>query len=442
VTSTIADDTVFIYDVNKIINGINYDSAAQSLLEKYDVVRRADNKECYIYIDGVYRPYGWDNLERALYETYGGVVQKNGQSVIDKKTINEILSRVFSLKTVDPYVLENNLNFLNVRNGIVDTDSRILQEHSPEIYSFSQIDVEYDPNADCPNFLGFLDEMVEPKYREVLQELFGYVLWPEYNIHKAFMFLGPKRSGKSTMLNVLSRMLGRESISNASLQDLTEKRFTVANLFGKAANICGDLPRKIVVEPGIFKRLTGEDYVQGEFKFKNEFSFMNTAKLIFSANEIPALKYEDDAYYGRWVIIPFDNSVYGREDTQLIKKLTTDEELSGILNWALDGLDRLKDNDWQFSYSDDSTAIYRRKSNPVIAFLEDCCEEFPEGYTTKAQLINAYNKWAKTHGIPPAKSKKSFGSIIADQSIIPVDDFRASINGDRPEAWRGIRLVG
>lgn len=440
-TSTIADDTAFIYDVNKIINGINYDSAAQSLLEKYDVVRRADNKECYIYTDGVYRPYGWDNLERALYETYGGVVQKNGQSVIDKKTINEILSRVFSLKTVDPYVLENNLNFLNVRNGIVDMDSRTLQEHSPEIYSFSQIDVKYDPNAECPNFLNFLDEMVEQKYKCVIQELFGYVLWPEYNINKAFMLLGPKRSGKSTMLNVLSRMLGRESISNASLQDLTEKRFTVANLFGKSANICGDLPRKVINDQGIFKRLTGEDNIQAEYKFKNEFSFMNTAKLIFSANEIPALKYEDDAYYGRWVIIPFDNSVYGREDTQLLKRLTTDNELSGILNWALDGLDRLKDNEWQFSYSDDSIAIYRRKSNPVIAFLEDCCEEY-EGYVLKSDLMMAYNRWAKSHNLPPSKSRKSFGQIIIDQNEIPVETIRPNIDGDRPEAWRGIRLVG
>jgi putative DNA primase/helicase len=167
---------------------------------------------------------------------------------------------------------------------------------------------------------------------------------------------------------------------------------------------------------------------------------MNTAKLIFSANEIPALKYEDDAYYGRWVIIPFDNSVYGREDTQLLKRLTTDNELSGILNWALDGLDRLKDNEWQFSYSDDSIAIYRRKSNPVIAFLEDCCEEY-EGYVLKSDLMMAYNRWAKSQNLPPSKSRKAFSQAILDQEEIPVEIFRPNIDGDRPEAWRGIRLV-
>lgn len=435
-------DDAFIYGVNKIINGINYDSAAQTLLQKYDVLKRADNQQHYIYKNGVYKSNGWEQLERALYETYGGFTKNNGQSVIDQKTVSEILTRVFAMRTVDSSELYDPKHFLNVRNGMLDFDSRNLAKHSPEFHSFTQIDTDYDKDADCPNLLNFLEETLEPKYIKTFQELAGYVLWPEYNIHKAFMFLGPKRTGKSTLLNVLTRLIGKNNINNASLQKLVGDRFALANLFGKFANICGDLPRKIVEDPGTFKNITGGDYVQGEQKFKTEFGFLNTAKLIFSTNDLPALKYEDPVYYSRWIIIPFDNSVFGREDSYLIDRLTTDSELSGLLNWALDGLDRLKDNGWQFSYSDDSIAIYQRKSNPVIAFLEDCCEECPEGYTTKTDLINAYNKWAKTQGIPPAKSKKSFGSIIADQSIIPVDDFRASINGDRPEAWRGIRLVG
>lgn len=151
------------------------------------------------------------------------------------------------------------------------------------------------------------------------------------------------------------------------------------------------------------------------------------------------IKVDDDAFYNRWIIIPFDNSVYGHEDVKLTSKLTSSEELSGILNFALRGLSRLKDNYWQFT-DGNSGAGYRRKSNPVIAFLEDCCEPSDTGYIIKAELLKAYNRWAAEHDLPPAKSKKAFGGIIQDQTVIPVDTSQPKVGDRQVEAWAGIRL--
>jgi putative DNA primase/helicase len=440
-SSRLVPENCLIYEyATNLIKGINYDRAAQMIHQNFDIVRRADSKECFIYSGGVYRPYGWDALDKALYKAFGGYKKKNGQSAIDRRTSSEILTRAFALRTEDPEYLEFHDGFLNVKNGLLGLDSRKLIEHMPEIYSFTQMDVSYNPDAESVEFLGFMDDMVDPKYQPVVQELFGYVLWPDYNIHKGFMLLGPKRSGKSTTLNVLEALVGKDSTSHVSLQSLVKDRFSKANLFGKAVNIYGDLPREIIVDPGVFMALTGQDPIEAERKFQHPFNFKNKAKLVYSTNELPALKHESEAYYSRWIIIPYDKSVYGHEDTQLIKRLTTPLELSGILNWSLDGLDRLRANGWQFSYKDDSIALYRRKSKPILAFLEDRCEPSYTDYVVKSDLILEYNKWAKNLGLPPATSKKAFGTVIGDQGIIPVTTCYPQVNDGRPEAWKGIRL--
>ena len=230
----------------------------------------------------------------------------------------------------------------------------------------------YEPDAECPKFREFMDQSLDKKYHDLIAEFVGYILWPQYHIHKAFMFLGPKRTGKGTMMRVIEAVVGQNSCSHVSLQDLLEHRFMRARLFGKKLNSYGDLPATPLKDAGIFKNVTGEDTIDAENKYEQPFSFKNSAKMLSSANRLPKMRVPDDAFYGRWVIVPFENSCYGKEDTELTAKLTTAEELSGILNLGLEGLKRLRKNGWRFTYEDDAAAIYRKKSNPLLAFLEYC----------------------------------------------------------------------
>lgn len=422
------------------IKGINYDSASAMILENFDVFRVVENKETFVYLGGVYCMHGWEVLENHLYDVFKGYRKKNGQSAIDSKTVTEILNRTFSLNTITVSALETPSTLLNLPNGILDLDAMAMQNHTPDIYMLTQSPVEYVPGAECPEFMKFLDQAVDSKYHDLIGEIIGYMMWPEYHIQKAFMFLGPRRTGKGTLLRVIQAVIGEDDCSHQSLQDLCGHKFARASLFGRKINTYGDLPATPIIDPGIFKGLTGEDTIEAENKFEKSFRFKNTAKLLFSANNLPMLKTDDDAFYGRWIIVPFNYSVYGREDPDLTKRLTTPEELRGVLNFGLEGLARLRRNSWRFSYEDNAEAMYRRKSKPIIAFLEDRCEASDTDYVVKADLLAAYNTWAKSQGLPSAPSKKAFGSAMQDQTTIPVDTSTPRVGDKQVEAWSGIRL--
>lgn len=189
------------------IKGVNHDRAAEMILQHADILRLAETGENYIYKDGVYVPFAWAVLESKLYEGFKGWTKDNGQALMSLHTINEILNQAFSLRTMDMRKSPE----LNVKNGRLNLDCRGLIDHMPEVIMLSMIDVKYDLDAECPSFMDFLDEALDPKYHDSMGELFGYILWPDHNIHKAFMLFGPKRSGKCTTLRVMPSLVGGHS---------------------------------------------------------------------------------------------------------------------------------------------------------------------------------------------------------------------------------------
>lgn len=428
-----------IRDLEDKITGINTEKASNMLLERYRIIHFVENSQTFIYVKGVYMSHASNILKRELYRLFEGFKNKRGRPVINSHIIKETLARICSLSSVSINALESTEPILNLANGILDLTTLELKDHSPDIRMLTQSPVKYEPAAECPRFLNFLDHAIEPKYMPLIAEMIGYILWPEYNIHKAFMLLGPKRTGKSTLTRVIQAIIGEDDCSHVSLQDLAGNRFARARLFGMKLNTFADLPADPIKDPGIFKNLTGEDTIDAENKFEKIFSFKNRAKLLYSANYLPRLRKDDDAFYARWVIVPFNNSVYGNEDVHLKTKLTTSEELSGILNFGLEGLARLRSNCWKFTYEDDAVAIYRRKSKPIIAFLEDRCEQ-SEKYVTKSDMIAAYNEYAKQMGLSLAPSKGTFGKVMMDQTEIPVETSWPKVNDKQVEAWFGIRL--
>lgn len=173
-----------------------------------------------------------------------------------------------------------------------------------------QLNVSYNPDAKCPRFLQYLDEVINVDQIPLIQEMMGYFLVPVTRGQKCFVIVGEGGAGKSQLLLVLNDiLLGKENVSNVSWQALNE-RFKTAELFGKLANIFADLPTKNIDDNGIFKALVGEDYLTVEKKNRNPFSFQSTARLLFSCNNIPR-NYGDrsEGFYRRLIIIRFDHAV-------------------------------------------------------------------------------------------------------------------------------------
>ncbi|KXB01878.1 hypothetical protein AKJ43_02955 [candidate division MSBL1 archaeon SCGC-AAA261D19] len=177
----------------------------------------------------------------------------------------------------------------------------------------------------------------------------------------------------------MRKLLGKENVSSPSLHDLLKNRFAKAELYGKLANIHADIPNKALgTTTGPFKMLTGQDQIYAEKKHKDGFHFVNYAKLLFSANEIPERGDELRAFFRRWIIVDFpfkfvdnpdpNNEFEKEKNPNLLEELTTKEELSGFLNWALKGLQRLLDRG-EFALDksvEERSEIWEEMSNPIV----------------------------------------------------------------------------
>ncbi|MFQ6077391.1 MAG: phage/plasmid primase, P4 family, partial [Candidatus Bathyarchaeia archaeon] len=268
----------------------------------------------------------------------------------------------------------------------------------------------------------------------------------DYRIQKAFIFLGGGANGKSTLINLIGYLLGEENISSRSLQDLHNDRFAAADLYGKLANLYADLSTSALKQTGIFKMVTGGDYLKGERKFQGAFSFKNHAKLFFSANQLPQVGDDTDAFFRRWIIINFPNKFEGeRADKNILKKLTTPEELKGLLVLAVHGLrDLLNRGDFAKNPSTEEIRFYyTRASDPTKAFVEECLERDPEGTIPKEDLYQIYVEYCQEIGMPP--DAKNIFSMRLYEHAPYIKEFRGVKEGGAREGrvsmWKGVRVV-
>jgi putative DNA primase/helicase len=215
------------------------------------------------------------------------------------------------------------------------------------------------------------------------------------------MLEGPGDTGKSTLLEVIAALLGPANVSHASLQSIAEDRFTVADLYGKLGNFCADLDAKSLQRTGTFKMIVGGDPMRAEHKFQQSFACRPFARLMFSANELPGTTDQSDAFYNRWLIVPMHNPIpHGEQSANIIRKLTTADELSGLLAYAVAALRRLV-NRGRFEPSEAVTRAlgeYRRKTDTATGFLEERCVFEPAATERRSTLYETYVQWCKDNG--------------------------------------------
>ena len=325
------------------------------------------------------------------------------------------------------------INVKNLYNVLDDS----FKPHTPEYYSTVQINATYSPEAKCPQFLKFLRSILRDAEIHLLQEIFGYLMVPVNKAQKSFVFVGAPNAGKSTLLSVAQEiLLGSENVSNIPWQNLAD-RFNKAELFGKLANIFADLPSKSIDDNGMFKALTGEDYITAERKNKDPFSFRPYARLLFSCNEIPR-NYGDrsDGFYRRLIILRFENAVpESKRDPNLREKFMAERD--GILMWALAGLKRLIANSYVFTETDATRAEllrYKVESNSVLSFVEDFCE-VAEGFTAlRDELFVRYREYCANAGMKPVSQTNFNKEIEANYATVK----RGRDKLSRRHVWFGI----
>jgi len=411
---------------------VNTITIAEDVKQKYTFRTMLDNEQCYRYRDGVYVENGEQLIKSEALKALGQATTKH--------RIGEIVNYIKVSTFTDRSEFDKDINILNLNNGLLNIKTLELKPHTPEYLTTVRIPLTYNPKAECPQIKKFLSEIVDSKDLQVLEELFGYCLHRTYLIQKSFMLLGIGANGKSTLLGLLVVFLDKPNISSVSLQEFAENRFAKALLYNKLANIYADLSPKALIDTGTFKMLTGGDTINAEKKFGGFFTFVNYAKLIFSANELPQTRDDTGAFFRRWIIINFPNTFSeDRADQDLLSKLTTQEELSGLLNIALNGLQRLLKNG-RFSdgkTTEETKEKYVRISDTVEAFKTDRIKVSPESWVGKDDLYNQYESYCKTNNTP-IKPREAFFKDIRE--LLEVEDYRPDVGGNRIYALKGISV--
>ena len=262
---------------------------------------------------------------------------------------------------------------LNVENGIVNIADGTLVPHDYR-YKFRYVSpIVYDQKAECPRWEQFLCDTFESNIEliDLAQRLFGYVLiGGRPFLHKAFVLYGSGRNGKSTFLDVLRAVIGRDAYSTVSMGKL-DKEFSLVNLEGKLANIVEETPNE-AINAEVFKTLVGGGEVTVAHKGMDEYQLRCDARFVFACNDMPIFKDRSVGLDERLVFMPFNRYIPEEErDTTILDKLYA--ELPGILNWAMDGAKTMATQRIipKYEILNESKEAYKMETNPLYAWFRE-----------------------------------------------------------------------
>jgi putative DNA primase/helicase len=301
--------------------------------------------------------------------------------------------------------------FVSLHNGILDLATKKLLPHSSDYFNLFTVDCDYDPGAQCPVWLRTMDAQFDKLEQDLLQEWFGYVVSGKTDQQKIMVVTGPRRSGKGTSVRCLKRLLGG-NIASPSTSDLMSP-FGRQTLIGKPLAVVNDMR----VEGNTAKavetllNISGEDDVQIDVKHATQWTGKLGTRIMLVSNMVPNLRDNSRALSSRFLTLTTKQSFLNHEDKALDGKIAG--ELSGVVNWALEGLARLEATG-RFTRHENADAEMNeqeRLSSPVSAFLEDECILGPDQIILSSVMYKYWTNWCTRNGYQPGSSSK-FGTDL------------------------------
>lgn len=319
-----------------------------------------------------------------------------------------------------------------------------LLPHTPLWFSTAVLPYDYDPEATCPTWSAFVAGIAgrDATWVPALQRWMGYLLTADTSQQKIAVLHGPPRSGKGTILRVLTAMLGEANVGSPAIADLGST-FGLQPLVGKTVALCGEAHlgrtanRAAILE--VLKKISGEDAVDINRKFLPALTGQRLpVRFVLAVNELLNLPDPSGALADRMHIFPFTTSYTGREDTTLDKRLR--RELPGICRWALEGALALRAGERLVAPASGAAVLaeVRRLASPVQAWLEDWCEVGAKLSILCGDAYEAWCNYCEQHG-HEAGSAASFGVRLnaANRSVTRV---RVGPKDARHYVYQGITL--
>lgn len=360
----------------------------------------------YLY-NGAY----WEVINRDELHTFLGLAaERMGVSLIDSKHYifkAELYNQFLSASVMPVLTSTDNVTQINLQNGtfeITPEYQKLRDFHRSDFLKY-QLPFLYDINAESPLFQSYLDTVLpDPDAQKVLAEYLGYVfIQPStLKLEKLLLLFGSGANGKSVFFDIVNALLGKENISSYSLQKITGSDYSRAQLHGKLVNYASEISGSL--DTAVFKQLVSGEPVEARLPYGRPFTLTNYAKLIFNCNELPKEVEHTDAYFRRFLIVPFNVTIKkDQQDNKLSEKIIA-MELSGIFNWVLAGLKRLLQ---QQGFTEHRAGLqlveqYRHESDSVSLYLEDKnYQPSQKDHISISYLYEWYRDFCKMGGFSP-----------------------------------------
>lgn len=403
-----------------------------------DLVRFFEREFTFKGLDASGMVHVWDGKHYKYFKSLklGEFAEKHYDPPANINMRREFSEKVKNTNLFDMDWWDKTTCKINFNNGYLDIKTMNFMPHDPDIGFRYVLPYDYSPNATSPSFEKMLNMITggDKAKKDVLLEYMGYCLsnddcWTQ----KALVMVGDGANGKSTLLNVLRELAGKNSksvkgnYSSFSMKQLNDSEYNRQNLDGKLFNICEETPTQAMMDNSLFKSLATGDEIQVRAPYKDPYFITNTAKLIFSANELPTTQDNTYGYWRRVIVVPFSET-FTRDtegyDPHIGIKLT--KELSGIFNMVIEGYQRLVKNQkfTDCSAIDAALADYKNDNDSVLRWYEEKVTVHTNGgydqyFEPTQDLYTNYKYQAEAEGVKPVskmKFCKSMSKLIPNYS--------------------------
>ncbi len=321
------------------------------------------------------------------------------------------VKRMVELIATDPRIVQpfdefdKAPNEINLPNGTLSLASRELRSHSKEDNLTKIANAHYDEAATCPTFDAFLAACLAPEEAAFVLRLFGYALLGEPKRQVFAIFHGPGRNGKSTLVEIISHIMGDYACSAEPSSFIKQKnagvRNDLARLKGTRMVATSELSTGEILDAALVKRITGGDTIAARALYKEHFEFRAEFVMFMVTNNLPVIDGGDSALARRLILVPFEKIIPIADcDPELPAKLR--EEASGIFNRILDGCSDYLENGLQvpgtLAFAAD---LYVEGSDLIQAFLDDCCVLDSNQQVSASALYRSYQRWSESGGTKP-----------------------------------------
>lgn len=403
-----------------------------------DFVYCLEEDKIYQYTNGYWKEVFSKEVMLMICKSnqYGYVVK---HAISKRQQIIENI-KIFTQKRLE---LFNAKGYLNFDIGEFDPDNMKMYDHCKENYSTMRFPYPYDYKSNCPEWIRTIEEIMQGDKDkiDILQEFFGYCLTRDTTHRKALLLLGESNCGKSTILNVLRAMVGNNNCSSVPLHSISDQQHT-PRLINKLVNIDSDVSTMSKDFEADFKIITSGEPISCNQKFIETFEFIPYCKIVMAANSFPKITDHSSAVYNRLILIPCDRIFTEAEmNRNLFKQL--EKELSGIFNWAVNGLKRLKERG-MFTRADfmkEAVKELEDLNNPTNIFFEDFIEvDIGENvYIEKGELYKYYKDWCMKNGHGFITISRFSESVYKKFSKVTPKTTSLPSTGKR--IWRNLKYV-